>query len=134
LPTANFTFFPSLSYYNNLVIETVTRVMYQNSKKKTMIFKRKLLPFFREVFLLKRKANLSWRVCKESKEFRMEIARVTSKGQITIPRDIREKMNIKKGDKIVFFEDNGTFYMQNASSIDLKKLEAGVGGKLDPQH
>jgi AbrB family looped-hinge helix DNA binding protein len=64
----------------------------------------------------------------------MEIAKVTSKGQITIPRDIREKMNLKKGDKIVFFEDNGTFYMQNASSIDLKRPEAGMNGKLDPQH
>jgi AbrB family looped-hinge helix DNA binding protein len=52
----------------------------------------------------------------------LEIARVTSKGQITIPRDIRMKMNIKKGDKIIFFEDNGTFFIQNSSSIDPKKL------------
>jgi len=53
----------------------------------------------------------------------MEVARVTSKGQITIPRDIREKMNIKKGDKIVFFEDNGKYFLQNSASIALKTLE-----------
>jgi AbrB family looped-hinge helix DNA binding protein len=54
----------------------------------------------------------------------MEIAKVTSKGQITIPRDIRAKMNIQKGDKIVFFENNGGFFIQNASSMDIKDLEA----------
>ena len=53
----------------------------------------------------------------------MEIARVTSKGQITIPRDIREKMNIKKGDKILFFENDGKYFLQNSASIAIKALE-----------
>ncbi|MCL1813795.1 MAG: AbrB/MazE/SpoVT family DNA-binding domain-containing protein [Treponema sp.] len=53
----------------------------------------------------------------------MEIARVTSKGQITIPRDIRAKMNIKRGDKIIFFEDNGKYFLQNSASIAIKALE-----------
>ena len=53
----------------------------------------------------------------------MEIAKVTSKGQITIPRDIRAKMNIKRGDKIVFFEDNGKYFLQNSASIAVKALE-----------
>ena len=53
----------------------------------------------------------------------MEIAKVTSKGQITIPRDIRAKMNISRGDKIVFFEDNGKIYFQNSASIGIKALE-----------
>ena len=53
----------------------------------------------------------------------MEMARVTSKGQITIPRDIRVKMNIKKGDKIIFFEDNGKFIFENSASIAVKALE-----------
>ena len=53
----------------------------------------------------------------------MEVARVTSKGQITIPRDIREKMNIKRGDKILFFEDNGKYFLQNSETIALKAIE-----------
>jgi len=53
----------------------------------------------------------------------MEMARVTSKGQITIPRDIRSKMNIKRGDKIVFFEDNGKYFLQNSALISIKALE-----------
>lgn len=53
----------------------------------------------------------------------MEIAKVTSKGQITIPRDIRVKMKIKKGDKIIFFEDKGKFFLQNSDLIAIKALE-----------
>ncbi|MCL2479165.1 MAG: AbrB/MazE/SpoVT family DNA-binding domain-containing protein [Treponema sp.] len=53
----------------------------------------------------------------------MEIAKVTSKGQITIPRDIRAKMNIKKGDKIIFFEDHGRYFLQNSASVAIKALE-----------
>ena len=53
----------------------------------------------------------------------MEIARVTSKGQITIPRDIRAKMKIKRGDKIIFFEDNGKYFLQNSALIAIKALE-----------
>ena len=71
----------------------------------------------------------------------MEIAKVTSKGQITIPRDIRTKMNIKRGDKIVFFEDNGKYFLQKSASIavkalkdlqDLMKGEAEKAGFNDP--
>jgi AbrB family looped-hinge helix DNA binding protein len=42
----------------------------------------------------------------------MEVAKVTSKGQITIPRDIRIKMDLKKGDKIVIFEENGRCFFK----------------------
>jgi AbrB family looped-hinge helix DNA binding protein len=62
----------------------------------------------------------------------MEMAKVTSKGQITIPRDIRAKMNLKKGDKIVFLESNGSFFIQNASSIDIKLPDAVQNG-ADPE-
>jgi AbrB family looped-hinge helix DNA binding protein len=53
----------------------------------------------------------------------MLVARVTSKGQITIPRDIRDKMDIKRGDKIVFFEDNGKYFLQKSASLSIKALE-----------
>ena len=42
----------------------------------------------------------------------MEVAKVTSKGQITIPRDIRDKMNIKRGDKIVFLKIMGNVFFK----------------------
>jgi antitoxin PrlF len=68
----------------------------------------------------------------------MEVAKVTSKGQVTIPRDIRVKMDLKKGDKILFFEENGKYFLQNSASIALKnfqnimKGEAKKAGFNDP--
>ncbi|MBR5508946.1 MAG: AbrB/MazE/SpoVT family DNA-binding domain-containing protein, partial [Lachnospiraceae bacterium] len=35
----------------------------------------------------------------------MELAKVTSKGQITIPIEIRRKLGLKEGDKVLFIEE-----------------------------
>jgi AbrB family looped-hinge helix DNA binding protein len=59
----------------------------------------------------------------------MEIAKVTSKGQITIPRDIRVKMGLKEGDKIVFFEEGGKYFIQNSASIALKDFQDSMKGE-----
>ena len=61
----------------------------------------------------------------------MEVARVTSKGQVTIPRDIRVKMDLKKGDKILFFEENGKYFLQNSASIALKKIQDIMKGEAE---
>ena len=37
--------------------------------------------------------------------------RVTTKGQVTIPRNIREKLGIMPETEIEFQEDNGRFYI-----------------------
>ena len=47
----------------------------------------------------------------------MEIAKISSKGQITIPVSIRNKLKLKTGDKIVFFEENGRFYFENSAEL-----------------
>jgi len=58
----------------------------------------------------------------------MELAKITSKGQITIPRDIRQKMNLKTGDKILFFEENDKFFLQNSNSIVLSNFQKAMEG------
>jgi len=58
----------------------------------------------------------------------MELAKVTSKGQITIPRDVRVKMNIKTGDKLLFFEENGKFFLQNSNTIVLADFQKAMKG------
>jgi looped-hinge helix DNA binding domain, AbrB family len=61
----------------------------------------------------------------------MEVAKITSKGQVTIPRDIRLKMDLKKGDKILFFEENGKYFLQNSNSIALKKIQDIMKGEAE---
>ena len=42
----------------------------------------------------------------------MNLARVSSNGQITVPVEIRRKLAIKEGDKIMFFEKNGEIVLK----------------------
>lgn len=57
----------------------------------------------------------------------MELAKVTSKGQVTIPIDIRKKLEIKNGDKVLFVEEAGRIYMMNASMDALREAQNAFG-------
>lgn len=58
----------------------------------------------------------------------MELAKVKPNGQIIIPKDVREKMNIKTGDNILFFEENGKFFLQNSNSVVLSDFQKAMKG------
>ena len=47
----------------------------------------------------------------------MEIAKVTSRGQITLPLAIRKKLEGQEGDKVVFYEENGRIVVENAAKL-----------------
>ena len=56
----------------------------------------------------------------------MAAARVTSKGQITVPKRIRERLGVRPGDRIVFRElDDGSVVVE-AETVDLLGLRGGV--------
>jgi AbrB family looped-hinge helix DNA binding protein len=61
----------------------------------------------------------------------MEIAKVTSNGQITIPVDIRRRLCIKDGDKVLFIESDDGFLMLNSSVIALKQLQQSMEGEAE---
>ncbi len=61
----------------------------------------------------------------------MDIARVTSKGQVTIPIGIRRLMNIKEGDKILFFEKDGKVFVENAAMVAFDKIQKGFEGEAE---
>ncbi len=61
----------------------------------------------------------------------MELAKVTSKGQITIPIDIRRKLGVKEGDKILFVEEQGRIIMMNSSMDALRKAQAAFAGEAE---
>jgi antitoxin PrlF len=42
----------------------------------------------------------------------MMVAKVTSKGQVTIPKKVREKLGVHPGEDVGFEEKNGLIYIQ----------------------
>lgn len=58
----------------------------------------------------------------------MELAKVTSKGQITIPIAIRKLLGIKEGDKILFIEEGEKIILKNASANALLKAQKAFEG------
>ena len=61
----------------------------------------------------------------------MDISRVTSKGQITIPMEIRKKLNLKTGDKVVFIEDGDKIIFANSSMIALREFQEAMKGEAE---
>ena len=63
----------------------------------------------------------------------MQIAKLTANGQITIPEQIRKKLNLKTGDKIIFFEndDDNAVTIANSSVAALKKFQAAMEGEAE---
>jgi AbrB family looped-hinge helix DNA binding protein len=51
----------------------------------------------------------------------MSVATLTSKGQITLPREVREDLNLKEGDRVRFEKIDGRYVLkpQNRSIMDL---------------
>jgi antitoxin PrlF len=55
----------------------------------------------------------------------MSTATITSKGQTTIPKDVRDRLNLKPGDRLEFvFDEDGTLRLVplNVSLNDLKSI------------
>ena len=67
------------------------------------------------------------RIIREAVE--MELAKMTSKGQVTIPVQIRRKLNLKEGDKIIFMENENTVQIINSSIVALEKLQSAMDGE-----
>ncbi len=59
----------------------------------------------------------------------MELAKVTTSGQVTIPVQIRKKLGIKEGDKVLFVEDDNRIVLLNASQIALENLQKSLEGE-----
>lgn len=60
----------------------------------------------------------------------MAAAKVTSKGQITIPAEVRKVLNLRAGDKVDFFEIEKGRYGMAARNKSIRDLE-GCVPKLD---
>jgi len=61
----------------------------------------------------------------------MELAKITARGQITIPVEIRKKLGVRDGDKVIFVEENGRIIMENAAMIALKNAQNAFAGEAE---
>ncbi|MDR1089028.1 MAG: AbrB/MazE/SpoVT family DNA-binding domain-containing protein [Coriobacteriales bacterium] len=68
----------------------------------------------------------------------MELATVTSKGQITIPASVRKELRLKEGSKVLFFNNGKDMVIQNSVAMALERAQerfadeaAALGLKTD---
>jgi AbrB family looped-hinge helix DNA binding protein len=59
----------------------------------------------------------------------MNLAKVSANGQVTVPVEIRRKLNLKEGDKIIFLERNdGEVVINNASATAIINAQKAFEG------
>jgi len=61
----------------------------------------------------------------------MELAKVTSKGQVTIPIAIRKLLGIKDGDKLLFVEKPEGIVIMNPTMMALEKVGHAFEGEAE---
>ncbi len=52
------------------------------------------------------------------------MSQITAKGQVTIPKHVRQKMGLRPGDEVEFVEHKGQFYVEKR--VDLDSLRAAI--------
>ena len=58
-------------------------------------------------------------------------AKVMSKGQITIPKNIRDALSVTTGDRVTFLVENGTITIMNSAVYALKKFQRQMAGEAE---
>lgn len=58
-------------------------------------------------------------------------AKVVSKGQVTIPKDVREILGISSGDRITFVVENGNVRLINSSVYAMQLLQAQMANEAE---
>ncbi|MTI96669.1 MAG: AbrB/MazE/SpoVT family DNA-binding domain-containing protein [Firmicutes bacterium] len=61
----------------------------------------------------------------------MEVAKITSRGQITIPIDIRKKLGLREGDKVIFIEDGDNIIFANAAKVAFRNMQKAFEGEAE---
>ena len=58
----------------------------------------------------------------------MELVKITSKGQITIPVQIRKILGVKDGDKVLFTEKDGKVVIDNPTKLAILEAQEAFAG------
>ncbi|MDR3263781.1 MAG: AbrB/MazE/SpoVT family DNA-binding domain-containing protein [Clostridiales bacterium] len=60
----------------------------------------------------------------------MQTVRVTPDGQLTLPKEIREKLGLKNGGKITFIENDENVIIKNQSILALNEVQEAFKGEF----
>ncbi|WP_268626974.1 AbrB/MazE/SpoVT family DNA-binding domain-containing protein [Paenibacillus alvei] len=52
----------------------------------------------------------------------MEFASVGDRGQVTLPKELRDELKIKSGDKVVFIEVDGNYILKKVDEDNLREF------------
>ena len=58
-------------------------------------------------------------------------AKVMSKGQVTIPKDVREVLGVGNGDRVTFVVDHGNVTVVNSAVFAMKYLQDQLKGEAE---
>lgn len=58
-------------------------------------------------------------------------AKVMSKGQVTIPKDIREILGIESGDRVTFIVENGSVKIVNSAVYAMQVFQQKMEGEAE---
>ncbi len=58
-------------------------------------------------------------------------AKVMAKGQITLPKDIREALGVKTGDRVTLISQNNQVIVMNSAVYAMKMLQASMTGEAE---
>jgi AbrB family looped-hinge helix DNA binding protein len=58
----------------------------------------------------------------------MNLAKVSANGQVTVPVEIRRRLQLKEGDKLLFIERDGEIVINNASATAIVRAQAAFAG------
>jgi len=61
----------------------------------------------------------------------MNVARISNKGQVTIPASVRKTLGIKEGDKVVFTEKEGNIILLNSNRLAFEEFQREMAGEAE---
>ena len=63
--------------------------------------------------------------------YTMELAKITSNGQITLPLTIRRSLKLNDGDKVAFIQQDGQFVLINPTKMAFENAQNAFEGEAE---
>jgi AbrB family looped-hinge helix DNA binding protein len=59
----------------------------------------------------------------------LDVSKVSAKGQVTIPVEIRKRLSVKAGDKVAFVENGGNVILLNSNRLAFEEFQREMDGE-----